>query len=80
MVFNKHYNDDFETSDLNCLLDRGYDVQTVALHEFGHFAGHLRHSNHSDDSMHSDVGDCKRTPSSHDIQSMNAQYSGHNTP
>ncbi|MCY4654784.1 MAG: matrixin family metalloprotease, partial [Dehalococcoidia bacterium] len=77
MVFNEDYNDEFETSDLNCSLDRGYDVQTVALHEFGHFVGHPSHSSSSGDAMHKNVGDCKRTPSSNDIRNINAHYVGH---
>ena len=81
IVFNEDYNDQFETSNLFCLTDYGYDVQTVALHEFGHFARYLRHSTHADDAMYGqEYNGCLRTPSDHDIESMNAQYSGHPTP
>ena len=65
------------TSSLNCALDIGTDVQTVALHEFGHFAGWLSHSTDSGTVMYGVVNDCQRSPTSSDINSMSAQYSGH---
>ena len=64
------------TSSFNCLFDIGIDVQTVALHEFGHFMG-LDDSNDSDAAMYGTVNDCQRTPDDHDIDSMNDQYDGH---
>ena len=72
MVFSWDYS--FNTASWKCWLNIGRDVQTYALHEFGHFAGYLLHSNDSDAIMHYYLGDCQRDLDSHDIQSMNSQY------
>ena len=72
MVFN--WDNSFNTAWWKCFLDIGLDVQTYALHEFGHFAGFLNHSNDSDAIMHRHLLDCQRDLDSHDIQSMNSQY------
>ena len=63
---------------LKCFLNIGRDVETYALHEFGHFAGVLYHSTDSDTIMHTGLaGDCQRNLDSHDITSMDAQYGSH---
>ena len=74
MLFNEDIS--MGTSSFNCLFDIGIDVQTIALHEFGHFMG-LDDSTDSDAAMYETVNDCQRTPDDHDIDSMNDQYDGH---
>lgn len=66
------------TSDTNCFFGIGTDVQTVALHEFGHW-GVL---GHNDDllqfsAMTAEYWGCVRTPLQEDIDNMNRQYAGH---
>jgi len=75
MVFN--HNESMGTSGLSCTLGLGTDVQTVALHEFGHFGGNLDHSSDSGTSMYFQYNGCRRSPSTHDVNSMNAQVAGH---
>jgi len=53
-----------------------YDVETVALHEFGHFGG-LTHTTDSAAVMYPDYRGCQRALTSHDIASGDAQYAGH---
>lgn len=72
MVFN--WDHSFNTASWKCWFDIGLDVETYALHEFGHFAGFLNHSNDSDAVMHIDLQNCERNLDSHDVQSMNTQY------
>lgn len=69
-------NDSMGASSTNCALDIGIDVQTVALHEFGHW-GRLEHSSDSGAAMYGTINDCQRTPATHDADSMTAQYQGH---
>lgn len=75
MVFNQDKS--MGTSGLWCTLNIGSDVQTVAVHEFGHFGGFLGHSSDSGAAMYFQINDCQRVPSNHDINSMNAQVAGH---
>lgn len=58
------------TSDALCEWGFLYDVATVSLHEFGHFAG-LIHSFNSDSRMWGSYLGCRRYPHQHDIDSMN---------
>lgn len=51
------------------------DVQTVALHEFGHW-GVLGHTSDIQAIMFATYKGCQRTLSQHDVDSMNAQYAG----
>lgn len=69
------FNQDFSlgASSTNCALGIGYDVQTVALHEFGHW-GYLGHSIDFTAAMFQTYQKCQRTPTQHDIDSMNANY------
>ena len=64
------------TSNINCALDYGKDVQTIALHELGHFAG-LDESNDSAAAMYPSYNGCQRTTDGHDVSSMNEQYDDH---
>lgn len=64
------------TSGIWCFLGIGTDVETVALHEFGHFMG-LTHADDSDAAMYETYNGCQRTPDEHDIDSMNEQYDNH---
>ena len=75
IIFNQNIS--MGTSSVNCALDVGTDVQTVAVHEFGHFAGWLGHSSDSGAAMYGDYNGCQRTPASHDEDSMDSQYEGH---
>lgn len=75
MVFNQ--NESMGTSGVWCTLGLGTDVQTVALHEFGHFGGFLDHTSDSGSSMYFQNNGCRRTPATHDVNSMNAQVAGH---
>ena len=75
MVFNEDHS--MGTSSFNCALNRGKDFQTIALHEFGHFAGWLDHSSDTDAAMYEDYNGCQRTQDDHDVDSMNEQYSYH---
>lgn len=68
--------DSMGASSTNCALNIGIDVQTVALHEFGHW-GVLSHSSDSNAAMYGAYNDCQRTPAQHDLDSMRAQYAGH---
>ena len=70
------YNWDFNlsTSNFKCFFNIGNDMETLAVHEFGHFVGFLNHSDDDDATMHADVGNCQRELDSHDIQSMSTQY------
>ena len=72
------FNEDISmgTSSFNCALGIGYDIQTIALHEFGHMAG-LGHSTDSGAAMYATYNDCQRTPDSHDEESMDDQYDNH---
>ena len=65
------------TSSLWCALGIGVDVQTVALHELGHLAGWLGHSSDAAAAMYESYNGCQRTPDSHDVESMDEQYSNH---
>lgn len=69
-------NDSMGGSSTNCAFDIGIDVQTLALHEFGHW-GRLEHSSDSGAAMYGSYNDCQRTPAQHDLDSMSAQYQGH---
>ena len=73
-MFNQNFS--MGTSSFNCSLDIGYDVQTIALHEFGHYAG-LADSSDSGAAMYIPYNGCKRTPTSHDQESMDEQYDDH---
>ena len=76
MVFN--WDHSFNTAWWKCVLDIGRDVETYALHEFGHFVGVLDHTSDSDAVMNEFLhSDCQRHLDSHDINSMNAQYGSH---
>ena len=74
MLFNEDQS--MGTSGILCLLDIGVDVQSIALHEFGHFMG-LDDSNDSDAAMYGTYNDCQRTPDDHDVDSMDDQYDSH---
>lgn len=72
-VFNPEFS--MGTNDTNCFLG-SYDVQTIALHEFGHW-GVLRHSDYFlGTAMAPEYRGCIRTPTQHDIDSMNKQHQG----
>ena len=71
-VFNWDYS--FNTATWKCWFDIGRDVETYALHEFGHFAGYLYHSSDGATIMYPYLLDCQRNLDSHDINSMNTQY------
>lgn len=73
-VFNEEFS--MGVNSLSCLLDLGFDVQTVALHELGHW-GVLSHSSDSGAAMYGAYNGCKRTPRQHDIDSMNSNYANH---
>lgn len=64
------------TSDVLCFLSHGYDVQTIALHEFGHW-GVLKQTTDRAAAMFAFYQGCRRTPLPHDIDSMNWQYRNH---
>ena len=68
--------DSMGASSTNCALGIGTDVQTVMLHEFGHW-GSLDHSTDSEAAMYAFINDCQRVPAQHDLDSMAAQYAGH---
>jgi hypothetical protein len=72
MVFAQAFADQMRTSDDACKNDAGIDVETVAVHEMGHWAG-LGHSGDSSTVMYADYLGCNRTPNSHDVNSMNEQ-------
>lgn len=76
IVFNKDKS--MGTSDFNCtfLGPVTVDVQSVALHEFGHFGG-LGHTSDSAAVMYGNYVTCRRHLHSHDKQSMNNNYPGH---
>ena len=74
-IFNQNIS--MGTSSVNCALDVGTDVQSIAVHEFGHFAGWLAHSSDSGAAMYGNYNGCQRTPASHDEDSMDSQYEGH---
>lgn len=69
-------NDSMGASSTNCAFHIGIDVQTLALHEFGHW-GRLTHSGDSGAAMYASYNDCQRTPATHDDNSMTANYQGH---
>lgn len=73
-VFNQDHS--MGASSTNCALDIGVDVQTVAVHEFGHW-GRLSHSSDSDAAMFAQINDCQRVIAEHDDNSMTTQYAGH---
>ena len=64
----------FNMATWKCWFDIGRDVETYSLHEFGHFAGYLRHSSDGATIMYPYLLDCQRNPGGHDIYSMNTQY------
>ena len=72
MVFN--WDHDYNTAWFKCFLGIGLDVETSALHEFGHFGGYLSHSSDSNAVMNYDVSDCERDLKGHDIYSMDTNY------
>lgn len=72
IVFNPEFESEFETDDGLCTLHIGFDVATIALHEFGHFAG-LDHTDDFTSRMYGQYLGCRRDLSSHDITSMNQQ-------
>ena len=74
-MFNQNFS--MGTSNVNCALDNGRDVWTIAMHEFGHYAGLAHTDEDQDDSMYESYTGCKRNPSSHDQESMNEQYHNH---
>lgn len=74
MVFNSDWS--LGTSNLFCDFDIGLDVETIALHEFGHF-GFLDHTSDSGAVMYDAYNDCQRSLASHDVNSMNYQYRNH---
>ena len=76
MLLNEIYN--FGTKSIGCFFNQ-YDVQSIAAHEFGHFAGKLDHSTDPDERsvMQEDYWACIRIPNSHDIDTMDAQYDDH---
>jgi hypothetical protein len=73
-VFNENYS--LGTSSVWCFFGIGYDVQTVAGHEFGHW-GTLNHSSDSSALMYGNYNGCKQTPTTHDQNSMSSNYAGH---
>lgn len=80
LVFHAAFLAGFTTNTSNCPLNWPsgpfYDVETLALHEFGHF-GVLRHSIDSNAVMYAEFRGCRRALTSHDIDSMGIQYLGH---
>lgn len=66
------------TSDFNCsfLGSLTYDVQTVVLHELGHFGG-LGHDPSSSTVMYFKISTCRRSLTPTDVTSMNNNYPGH---
>lgn len=77
IYLNDNINFNFTTSGWDCFLNIDYDVETVAIHEFGHLAGALSHSTESDTVMADGYQDCLRSLYDHDVDSMEAQYAGH---
>lgn len=73
LIFNSDFNSYFTTSGIECFLNTGYDIQTLALHELGHW-GALVHSDNTSDAMYYSYNDCQRTPAAGDINSMNNNY------
>ena len=65
------------TSNVYGILNIGRDVETIALHEFGHFGGSLLHSYDNDDIMCESYQGCRREWSDHDIETMDARYDNH---
>jgi hypothetical protein len=53
------------------------DVETTALHEFGHFGGWLGHTSDSAGVMYAYYSGCRRVLTQHDIDSANTTYAGH---
>jgi hypothetical protein len=74
-VFNRDF--DFQTDDLACIVAGTVapDVQSVALHEFGHW-GVLGHTSDTQAVMY-EFFSCKRALRQHDIDSMRETYRGH---
>lgn len=54
----------------------GYDVETVALHELGHYIG-VAHTPDTGAAMYPSYQDCNRALSVHEWQSGNALYDNH---
>lgn len=61
-------------STLNCLANIGTDVQTIAVHEFGHWGVLWHNDDFFGSVMFGGYVDCRRTPKNHDEASMNALY------
>jgi matrixin len=57
-------------------LAAGYDVETLALHELGHWIG-INHTPDTGAAMYPSYQECNRALSYHDWQSGNALYDGH---
>ncbi len=75
IVFNR--DQDLGTSDLwRCTFGVGYDVESVALHEFGHFGG-LTHDPSSSTVMYGSYTGCRRELTTTDVRSMQNNYPGH---
>src|SRR5688500_12577470 len=69
-----NHNFSFVTSCLVAPVPNTYDLQSVMLHEFGH-SGMLNHTTDAGAVMFNTISPlCARTLTSHDINSMNAQY------
>lgn len=66
------------TNDFNCNVFGVFsiDVQTVGLHEFGHW-GRLVHTSDSSAVMFASYVTCRRALHEHDDESMTAQYANH---
>lgn len=70
IIYNIEFSADFTT---NCLDATRFDVQTIALHEFGHL-GALNHSVVPADTMFEAYTLCNRDLSLHAISSMDGLY------
>ena len=76
MLLNEEYN--FGTKSIGCFFNR-LDVQSIAAHEFGHFAGRPGHEDDPSERpvMQEEYGACIRIPNAHDRLTMNDQYANH---
>jgi len=76
IVFNKAFKNEFQTNNLLCTANVGYDVQTVALHELGHTGG-LDHAAAATDTMFASYSKCARALNDHGSMTSLYTHAGH---